>query len=165
MNGISKLVSSSQLGRVETVTEEIDLETRLAAAITDPDFEKLELAMREPNIFRALAIERHEIRHSNFFAYLLDPGENHGLGDILLRKFLRDIFGDSRAQGRSLFDADLMDFSQVDVRREWRDIDILIDFPHDVIVVENKVDSVVCPGVGEDRPRRSGPHRSSSDSW
>jgi hypothetical protein len=36
------------------VTEEIDLETRLAAAITDPDFEKLELAMREPDIFRAL---------------------------------------------------------------------------------------------------------------
>jgi PD-(D/E)XK nuclease superfamily len=27
------------------------------------------------------------------------------------------------------------------VRREWRGIDILIDFPHDVIVVENKVDS------------------------
>jgi hypothetical protein len=91
------------------VTEEIDLETRLAAAITDPDFEKLELAMREPDIFRALAIERQEIRHSNFFAFLLDPGENHGLGDILLRKFLRDIFADSRAQGRTLFDADLMD--------------------------------------------------------
>jgi hypothetical protein len=123
------------------MTEEIDLETRLAAAITDPDFEKLELAMREPNIFRALAIERQEIRHSNFFAYLLDPGENHGLGDILLRKFLRDIFADSRAEGRTLFDADLMDFSQVDVRREWRGIDILIDFPQDVIVVENKVDS------------------------
>lgn len=123
------------------VTEEIDLEGRLAAAITDPDFEKLELAMREPNIFRALAIERQEIRHSNFFAYLLDPGENHGLGEILLRKFLRDIFADTRAQGRTLFDADLMDFSQVDVRREWRGIDILIDFPHDVIVVENKVDS------------------------
>jgi len=88
-----------------------------------------------------LAIERQEIRHSNFFAFLIDPGENHGLGDILLRKFLRDIFADSRAQGRTLFDADLMDFSQVDVRREWRGIDILIDFPHDVIVVENKVDS------------------------
>ncbi|WP_316228188.1 MULTISPECIES: PD-(D/E)XK nuclease family protein [unclassified Bradyrhizobium] len=123
------------------MSEEIDVEARLAAAITDPDFEKLELAMREPNIFRALAIERQEIRHSNFFAYLLDPGENHGLGDILLRKFLRDIFADDRAQGRTLFDADLMDFSQVDVRREWRGIDILIDFPQDVIVVENKVDS------------------------
>ncbi|MCP3441308.1 hypothetical protein [Bradyrhizobium sp. CCGUVB14] len=42
------------------------MEARLAAAIADPDFERLELAMREPSIFRALAIERHEIRHSNF---------------------------------------------------------------------------------------------------
>ncbi|MCP3380408.1 hypothetical protein NLM31_08500 [Bradyrhizobium sp. CCGUVB4N] len=40
---------------------------------------------------------------------------------------------DTRAQGPSLIDADLTDFNQVDVRREWRDIDILIDFPHDGI--------------------------------
>jgi hypothetical protein len=126
---------------VGTVTEEIDLEARLAAAITDPDFERLGLAMGKPNIFRALAIERQEERHSNFFAYLLDPSENHGLGEILLRKFLRDIFADSRADDRTLFDADLMDFRQVDVRREWRNIDIVIEFPHDVIAVENKVDS------------------------
>jgi hypothetical protein len=126
---------------VATLTESVDVERALAAAITDPDFEMLELTMREPNIFRALAIERHEIRHSNFFAFLLDPRENHGLGDILLRKFLRDIFADSRAQNRTLFDADLLDFRQVDVRREWRNIDILIDMPQDVIAVENKVDS------------------------
>jgi hypothetical protein len=123
------------------MADDTDIERGLAAAITDPDFEMLELTMREPNIFRALAIERHEIRHSNFFAFLLDPRENHGLGDILLRKVLRDIFLDSRAQNRTLFDADLMDFRQVEVRREWRDIDILIDLPDDVVTVENKVDS------------------------
>jgi PD-(D/E)XK nuclease superfamily protein len=122
-------------------TNEGDIERGLAVAITDPDFEMLELSMREPNIFRALAIEHHEIRHSNFFAFLLDPRESHGLGDILLRKFLRDIFSDSRAQNRTLFDADLMDFRQVEVRREWRNIDILIDLPDDVVTVENKVDS------------------------
>lgn len=123
------------------MSDQINLEKRLAAAITDPDFEILELVMREANIFRALAIERYEIRHSNFFAYLLDPRENHGLGDILLRKFLRDIFADSRAQERTLFDADLMELRQVDVRREWRGIDILVDLPGDVIAIENKVDS------------------------
>jgi hypothetical protein len=118
------------------------MEAHLAAVITDPQFEKLELQMREANIFRALGVERYEIRHSNFFAFLLDPQESHGLEDIFLRKFLRDIFADSKAQGRTLFDADLMDFSQVDVRREWRNIDILIDMPEDVIAVENKVDSI-----------------------
>jgi len=80
------------------VVEKAELEKGLAAAITDSDFELLELTMREPNIFRALGIERQEIRHSNFFAYLLDPRENHGLRDIILRKFLRDIFADDRAQ-------------------------------------------------------------------
>ena len=123
------------------MADEADIERGLAAAITDPDFKLLELTLREPNLFRALAISSHEIRHSNFFAFLLDPRENHGLGDILLRKFLRDIFSDSRAQNRKLFDADLMDFRQVEVRRGWRNIDILIDLPDDVITVENKVDS------------------------
>src|SRR5580700_8026632 len=102
------------------VIERATLEKELAAAITDPEFEMLELTMREPNIFRALAIEHHEIRHSNFFTYLLDPRENHGLRDILLRKFLRDIFADGKAQRRTLFDADLLDYRQVEVRREWK---------------------------------------------
>jgi hypothetical protein len=123
------------------MADKVDIERDLAAAITDPDFEMLELTMREPNIFRALTIERNEIRHSNFFAYLLDPRENRGLGDILLRKFLRDIFSHGRAQNRTLFDADLMNFRQVEVRREWRNIDILIDLQDDVVTVENKVDS------------------------
>jgi PD-(D/E)XK nuclease superfamily len=134
------LVVLSWLGG-ERMGDEADIERGLAAAIIDLDFEMLELTMREPNIFHALGIEHHEIRHSNFFAYLLDPRENHGLGDIFLRKFLRNIFSDSRAQNRTLFDADLMDFRQVEVRREWRNIDILIDLPDDVITVENKVDS------------------------
>lgn len=118
-----------------------DKQRMLAAVITDPQFEKLELKMREANIFRALAVERYEIRHSNFFAFLLDPRENHGLGDILLRKFLRDIFADTKVQNRTLFHADSMDLSNVDVRREWRNIDILIELPDDVIAVENKVDA------------------------
>jgi len=42
---------------------------------------------------------------------------------------------------RTLFDADLMDFREVEVRREWRNIDILIDLLDDVVTVENKVDS------------------------
>jgi hypothetical protein len=37
------------------MTDDPDIEKGLAAAITDADFEMLELTMREPNIFRALA--------------------------------------------------------------------------------------------------------------
>lgn len=113
----------------------------VSSAIADPDFERLQLSIREPNIFRALAISRREIRHSNFLAYLLDPQENHGLRDIVIRKFLRDIFADTRAEGRTPFDADDIDLSQIEIRREWRNIDLLIVLSNDVISIENKVDS------------------------
>lgn len=33
------------------------------------------------NIFDILKISRTEIRHSNMLSWLLDPNENHGLGD------------------------------------------------------------------------------------
>lgn len=118
-----------------------EFQTLVGSAIADPDFERIQLSLREPNIFRALAISRREIRHSNFLAYLFDPQENHGLRDIVLRKFLRDIFADSRAEGRTLFDADTLDLRQIEIRREWRNIDLLILLPEDVITIENKVDS------------------------
>lgn len=36
------------------------------------------------NIFHVLKIDNFEIRHSNMLAWLLDPNENHGLGDKVL---------------------------------------------------------------------------------
>lgn len=59
------------------------VENKLAAVIRNHDFETLELALSEPNIFRSLSIARMEIRHSNFIAYLLDPRGTHGLGDVV----------------------------------------------------------------------------------
>jgi hypothetical protein len=114
----------------------------LFSIITDQDFEKIELTLKEPNIFTALSIQRKEIRHSNFIAYLLDPNENHGLKDILLKRFLRDIFSDSKAKNKELIDADYLDLTKAEVRREWRNIDILIILEKEVITVENKVDTV-----------------------
>lgn len=115
---------------------------KIADVITDDNFEFIELALNEPNIFRALSIERMEIRHSNFIGYILDPNQNHGLKDIVLRKFLRDIFYESKLDGRDIFDADIIDLTTVEIRREWKNIDLLIILNDDVIVVENKVDSL-----------------------
>lgn len=125
----------------DTLMNEDDFHNLVGAAIADQNFERIELSLREPNIFRALSVERREIRHSNFLAYLLDPIENHGLRDIVLRKFLRSVFSDQRSD-RTVFDADMLDLRQVEIRREWRNIDILILLPDDVIVIENKVDSL-----------------------
>ena len=38
----------------------------------------------EFNIFDVLGVSRAEIRHSNMLGWLLDPNENHGLGDSFL---------------------------------------------------------------------------------
>lgn len=118
------------------------MKNKISAIITDPQFEEIELLLKEPNIFRALSIERKEIRHSNFISYIINPNENHGLKDIVLKKMLRDIFSDEKSEERSLVDVDYLNLNDVEIRREWRNIDILIILEKDVIVIENKVDTV-----------------------
>ena len=114
----------------------------LSKLITADDFEQMRLELNAPNIFSALAVQRKEIRHSNFIGYLLDPNETHQLNDLVLRRVLRDIFNESKNNLRNIFDADDIDYSNVEIRREWRNIDILIILKEDVVVIENKVDSV-----------------------
>jgi PD-(D/E)XK nuclease superfamily len=119
-----------------------NMKQKIASIITDDEFEKIELVLNEPNIFSALAIQRKELRHSNFIGYILDPNQSHGLKDLVLKKFLRDIFQDSKNNLRDIFDADILDLSKAEIRREWRNLDILVILDDDVVVVENKVDSI-----------------------
>lgn len=41
------------------------------------------------NLFDILKITRTEIRHSNMLSWLLNPNENHGLGDNILKGFVQ----------------------------------------------------------------------------
>ena len=43
----------------------------------------------EPNVFEVLKVSQYEIRHSNTLAWLLNPNENHGLGDSFLKEIIR----------------------------------------------------------------------------
>jgi len=114
------------------------MQTKISQLLADEDFESIELELKNPNIFQILSLERREIRHSNFLAYLLDPCETHGLGSRFLRRFIRSI----DASGSQSFDADLFSLdSEVEVRREWRHIDILILTQESVILIENKIDT------------------------
>jgi len=110
--------------------------------------ELLELEQRigRFNIFDALNIARVEIRHSSFLAWLLDPAESHGQGPLFLNAVLMDLLRQESAIGRRPFSPIELDGAKlrgVQVRREWRSIDILIacDDPAFVIAIENKVDS------------------------
>lgn len=114
--------------------------------LDDVNFEKLEIGLQVPNIFQILGISRAEIRHSNFLGWLLNPNASHGLGNNFLIRFLRDIVilqpnnpNDKNKFG--IFDIDALNFNNVEIRREWRNIDLLIIFDNLVICIENKVDS------------------------
>ena len=107
--------------------------------LDDVDFDRLDLGLKKPNIFSILKISRNEIRHSNFLSWLLNPKESHGLGDIFLKRFLREVFSSDKFDGISQVDVEGLDFTRVDVLREWNNIDILISTSELVVCVENKV--------------------------
>lgn len=119
-----------------------------ALVVDNPDLEALEARLARFNLFEASGLVRQEIRHSNFLAFLLDPAQPHGLGDTFLRWLLADTLGRGDAQALhalSPLDLHLSDLSGSVVRREWRNIDILIENPPLglVVAIENKI------GIGE----------------
>lgn len=105
----------------------------------------LESLIGKFNIFDALGIARVEIRHSNFLAFILDPAESHGQGQMFLKALLMDMLKGATMELRPLspIDLDGTDLRGVEVRREWKNIDLLITCkdPAFVVVIENKVDS------------------------
>ena len=97
--------------------------------ITDPDLEQLEGYLAEFNAFDVLKLAPQEIRHSNFLAWLLDPRQNHALGDYFLKRFLSSTLSSARKSEASAItpiDIDIWDLSESLVAREWNKIDILI---------------------------------------
>lgn len=124
---------------------ETDYQALEELLIGDPDFEKLETAIAEFNIFEALGAVRPELRHSDFLAFLLNPEESHGLGDAFLTRMLqRAVQGaPPSALPVSPVQLDLWDLGGATVLREWQNIDLLIADPeHEfVVVVENKIGS------------------------
>ncbi|MCR6640094.1 MAG: PD-(D/E)XK nuclease family protein [Sporocytophaga sp.] len=109
--------------------------------LSDPDFDKLSLLIKQPNIFSALKITNYEIRHSNFLSWLLDPNETHGLGDLFLTRILRDLFLDQKSKGVSIVDIPRIDLRKANIYREWNNIDIVVETEKFVIAIENKFES------------------------
>ncbi len=109
------------------------------------ELEELSARLSEFNVFRALKIEQVEIRHSNVLAWLLDPDGSHSLSDIVLRRLLSNILllSEQSIPGISAAKVELMNFSDIEVLREWKNIDILlIDREHRIVLFfENKIHS------------------------
>ena len=107
--------------------------------VNDSDFDKLELELNKPNIFEILKISKTEIRHSNFLSWLLNPRGSHGLGEVFIKRFIREIFSSDKVADIDQIEVSKLDLSKVEIRREWKNIDILIIFDDIVICIENKV--------------------------
>lgn len=95
------------------------------------------------NIFDVLKISRTEIRHSNMLAWLIDPKENHGVGDLFLKGFIQRIVEYDNEGKYDIFQMLLLDLHDVVVLREWKNIDLLIISHKEnvLIAIENKVGS------------------------
>ncbi len=117
-----------------------------AFVVENADLETLEGLLEQFNIFEAVGVVRQELRHSDFLAYLLDPKENHGLEDSLVKELLRRVLVTAGDIPVSVAAEELeqWDLIRVEVRREWQFIDILLlDEDHELaVIIENKIDTI-----------------------
>jgi hypothetical protein len=119
--------------------------------VNNSNLETLEVVTKEFNPLRVLKVNNYEIRHSNMLAWLLDPNENHNLGDMLLKKILTGILtnGDEVELLNELTIPQVLisNFRDVSVSREWNNIDLLLVSKSNdmVLFFENKIHA----GLGE----------------
>ena len=130
----------------ETQTKE---KAVLRFCVNNKDLNKLESLINAFNPIKVLGASNYEIRHSNVLAWLIGPKSHHGLGDTLFKNILLGILrsgaengfpsnGDGLPSIESVINSD---FSDLQVRREWRDIDIFAISPSNrlLLVIENKI--------------------------
>lgn len=99
------------------------------------------------NIFEVIGMERQEIKHSNFLAFLLDPNSDHPFGDRLIRSLLREAAQRSNIVDFSPLSMEIKDYHDLIVRREWsnqtsrRKLDLVMksDSNQEVYVIEVKI--------------------------
>jgi hypothetical protein len=89
------------------------------------------------NVFDVLGRPRLEQAHSNFLAWLLNPGEAHGLGDKFLRQFM------AKAIGTEPPSTDVRVTPEFHCGLRWCDIHVKGDGW--CLVVENKIDDFPWP--------------------
>ncbi len=110
--------------------------------VHNPELERLEGLLDRFNVFEALGAVRQEVRHSEFLAFLLNPRQNHGLGDLFVKRLLQESISQADyVQPITPVDLDVWDLDDIEIRREWQSIDILIlDGLHQLaVIIENKI--------------------------
>ncbi len=122
----------------------------LVRLLSDSEFERIEVDLGVPNIFSILSVGRNELAHSNMLAWLLNPKGSHGIRELFLRRFLRDVVA-NEGSGLSVVDIETLEYGNLEIRREWGDsmhgrLDLLIVHEEFIVGIENKVDSIDSEG-------------------
>ncbi|WP_375580590.1 PD-(D/E)XK nuclease family protein [Marivirga tractuosa] len=124
------------MGEIKT---EFDVKKHYLNLVNDIDYDQLELQLEAVTFFEIIGASKAEIRHSNFLAWLLDPKASHGLGETILKRFLRQLFSDDRAKDITEIEVENLNYQSVNILREWQHIDLFIEFDNLVIALENKL--------------------------
>jgi hypothetical protein len=123
----------------------IDNEPALLAMLGDLKKLQAEFKLRNDfNLFDAVGIQRQEIRHSRFLAYLLDPRNPHGLGSEFLRAVLAQAVSTNRPPSVSALRVETadLDLSTVYCERDHFDVSVEIPSLKLLFVIENKIDAL-----------------------
>ncbi len=94
---------------------------------------------REFNAFDVLRYAEYEIRHSNVMAWLLDPGETHGIGRGFLEWFLRQARLPGKLPGK-IVGGDGGQTVRVERELYYVDVTIFLESDHGrhIVAIENK---------------------------
>ncbi|MFC2067207.1 PD-(D/E)XK nuclease family protein [Chloroflexota bacterium] len=135
---------------MENTSNSEDIQALEKFLLDNPELDKLEAMLEQFNIFETLNMVEVEVRHSYILKWLLNPLENHGIGNYFLKQFLKYYFVDNRSslQDRmTLFDLERLNLTDAEIRREWMNIDVLVVINEEkekgkiVVAIENKVRS------------------------
>lgn len=120
----------------------LHFENKVVSRLKDAGFER-----NKYNVFDILNINRQELRHSDFLAFLMNPIRSGEIGRQFLHNFLTLLSKDYPELGLDFFNMFYCDFEKVIVKREYKQIDILLDVKLSnsekkyIIAIENKIDS------------------------
>ncbi|MFW6312237.1 MAG: PD-(D/E)XK nuclease family protein, partial [Nanoarchaeota archaeon] len=101
------------------------------------EFEENKKYFKQFNIFETLKITNAEIRHSNIFAWLLNPQGSHGLKTKFLKRFIEDI----NKSSNNPIEFSSKAYQSFKIRREWNFIDLTLIHKEmqSIIIIENKI--------------------------
>ena len=143
---------------------------KIESLLMDPAFKRLERDFSESNLFDIIGLAEDERTHSRILAWLLSPGETHGLGFGFIQRFLAEAARIAKARDLSLDYGQRMDplfvetlsFLDVTIQPEYtmpnsRRPDIVVWSDRDgwLCVLENKIRAFEGPDQTNDYYLRS----------